>query len=133
LCAKSQSDDCITIRSEYCKTTFWGSRAAKDSSVPTVAYDTLPKPQQKGTEMPPKKTYPFNGQQITGETVEVETSSEPWAQYKLADGTTVKAKLVMLEAVRLDTHSDSNDPVYQFQFQQIIGVVADESLKRKVH
>jgi hypothetical protein len=84
--------------------------------------------------MPPKKTYPFNGQQVTGENVDIETSNEPWAQYQLADGTTVKVKIVMLEAVRLDSYNDmTNDPVYQFQFQQIIGVVAPEALKRKVH
>jgi hypothetical protein len=83
--------------------------------------------------MPPKKMYPFNGQQVTGENVEVETSTEPWAQYQLADGTTVKVKMVMLEAVRLDAYNETNDPVYQFQFQQIIGVVAPDALKGKVH
>ena len=82
--------------------------------------------------MPPKKTYPFNGQQVTGEEVEVEKSTEPWAQYQLSDGTMVKVKIVMLDAVRLDAYNDTNDPVYQFQFQQIIGVVPNEALKRKV-
>ena len=51
----------------------------------------------------------------------------------LEDGTTVKVKLVMLDAVRLDEFNETNDPVYQFQFQQIIGVVAPDKLKRKVH
>ena len=84
--------------------------------------------------MAPKKTYPFNGKQVTGESVNVEASSEPWAQYTLADGTTIKAKLVLLEVIRLDAFNDvTNDPIYQFQFQQIVGAVAPDSLKRKVH
>ena len=93
---------------------------------------TLPKPQREGNNMPPKNSYPFNGEQVTGESVEVETINEPWANYQLADGTTVKVKLVMLDAVRLDTYNETNDPVYQFQFQQIIGVVVPEALKRRV-
>lgn len=84
--------------------------------------------------MAPKKTYPVNGKQVTGQPVEIETSSEPWAQYTLADGTTVKVKLVMLEAVRLDAQNEATgEPLYQFQFQQIIGVVPPESLKRKAN
>ena len=83
--------------------------------------------------MPPKQTYNFNGQQVTGEPVTAETSNEPWGQYTLSDGTTVKVKLVLLEAVRLDAYNDqTNDPVYQLQFQQIIGVFAPEKLKRKL-
>jgi hypothetical protein len=81
-----------------------------------------------------KKTYNVNGKQISGQTVDVETSNEPWTQYTLADGTTVKVKLIMLDAIRLDTHDENTgEPQYQFQFQQIIGVVAPENLKRKAH
>ncbi len=83
--------------------------------------------------MSPKKMYPFNGEQVAGEHIDVSSTSEPWAQYELADGTTVKVKMVMLEAIRLDAYNDNNDPVYQFQFQQIIGVVPPDALKRKVH
>lgn len=81
--------------------------------------------------MPPKNTYMFEGKPITGEPVGVETSSEPWAQYSLEDGTKVKAKIVLLDAVRLDKHNDQGEPIYQFQFQQILGIVAPDQLKRK--
>ena len=84
--------------------------------------------------MTPKKTYPFNGQQVPGEVVSIEESTEPWAQYTLADGTSVKVKAVMIEAVRLDAYNDTTgDPIYLFQFQQIVGAVSPEALKRKVH
>lgn len=84
--------------------------------------------------MPPKQTYDYNGKQVTGEPVTAESANEPWAMYTLSDGTTVKVKIVLLDAVRLDAYNDTNnDPIYQFQFQQIIGVVAPENLKRKVN
>jgi hypothetical protein len=84
--------------------------------------------------MPSKKTYHVNGKDFTGENVGVESSNEPWAQYELSDGTTVKVKMVMLEAIRLDTYNEmTGDPIYQFQFQQIVGIFPPEALKRKVH
>jgi hypothetical protein len=68
---------------------------------------------------------------VSADSVEFESISEPFTQYKLADGTTVKVKSILVDAVRLDAHNASGEPVYQFQFQQIIGVVAPDSLKRK--
>ena len=82
--------------------------------------------------MPEKKSFLFNGKQVTGESIAAESANEPWAQFTLADGTAVKARLVLLDAVRLDAYTDTGDPVYQFQFQQIIGVMPAEKLKRKV-
>jgi hypothetical protein len=78
-----------------------------------------------------KRTFPYKDRQVPGQSIEIEMSSEPWAQYTLTDGSMVKVKLVLLDVIRLDTHNDQGDPVYQFQFQQIIGVEAAESLKRK--
>jgi hypothetical protein len=84
--------------------------------------------------MAAKKTYNVNGKQVLGQTVDVETSNEPWAQYTLADGTTVKVKLIMLDSVRLDSHDENTgEPQYQFQFQQIIGIVAPDHLKKKAN
>ena len=80
--------------------------------------------------MPPK-TFLFNGQQVPGQPIEVESSNEPWAQYTLADGSVLRAKLVLLEVIRLEAHMDNGDPVYQMQFQQIVGVNASEALKKK--
>jgi hypothetical protein len=78
-----------------------------------------------------KKTYEYKGRQVPGEPVEFESSSEPFAQYKLADGTVAKVKVVLLEAVRVEGEYNNNgDPIYLFQFQQIIGVMVPPELKR---
>lgn len=82
--------------------------------------------------MAAKRTFLLEGRQVPGENIEFEASSEPFSQYRLADGTTVKVKVVMVDAVRLDGYNDQGDPLYQFQFQQIIGVVAPQELKKKI-
>ncbi len=93
----------------------------------------LPCPQylEASKNVSTKQSYPFQGRMVPGESVAFESGSEPFAQYNLADGTSVKAKLILLDVVRLDEYNDQGIPVYQFQFQQIIGVVAPEALKRK--
>lgn len=82
--------------------------------------------------MAPKSAFPFQGRQVAGENIDFEPTAEPFSQYTLADGTSVKAKLVMLNAARLEEFNDNGDPFYQFNFQQIIGVVVPPELKRKV-
>ena len=77
------------------------------------------------------KKYQFQDKLVSGVEVEVESSSETWSQYSLTDGTKVKAKLVLLDVVRLDAFDESGEPLYQFQFQNIIGVVAPDTLKKK--
>ncbi len=81
--------------------------------------------------MSPKNLYPYLNRQVPGQTVEFEPTAEPWSQYKLADGTQVKVKMVLLNAARLDEFNEKGEPVYVFQFQQILGVVAPDELKRK--
>jgi hypothetical protein len=80
--------------------------------------------------MGPKKQYPYNGKPVSGQQVDVETSTETWSTYKLEDGTVLKMKVVLLEVVRLDEHDATGNPVYQFAAHQIIGVTAPDDLKK---
>jgi hypothetical protein len=75
--------------------------------------------------------YPYQGKMFPGKTLDIESASEPFSQYTLSDGTTVRVKIVLVDAIRLDTYTDSGDPVYQFQFQQVLAVIAPDALKRK--
>jgi hypothetical protein len=92
---------------------------------------TLSTVPEKGMDLSPENKYLYNGNTYPGDAVAFESQSEPFSQYTLADGTTVKVKMIMLDAVRLDAFDPNGNPVYQFQFQQIIGIVAPDSLKRK--
>jgi hypothetical protein len=107
------------------------SPKALDEIGPSCA--TLSTATNKVDIVPEKKMYNFVGKMVPGQTIGFEPSSEPFSLYTLADGTSVKVKMVMLDAVRLDAFNETGDPVYQFQFQQVVGVVAPDSLKKKPH
>jgi hypothetical protein len=97
----------------------------------SASYASLSSASEKGNSLSPQNKYPYLGKLYPGKTVDFESTSEPFSQYTLADGTTVKVKMVLLDAVRLDTFDEHGNPVYQFQFQQILGVVPPDSLKKK--
>jgi hypothetical protein len=96
-----------------------------------LEYGTLTATSEKGRTVSPENMYPFQGKMFPGQPVEFASSSEPFSMYTLADGTTVRVKTVLVDAVRLNTYTDQGDPVYQFQFQQVLAVIAPDSLKRK--
>jgi hypothetical protein len=95
-----------------------------------LQYGTLGATCEEGKNMP-DKMYPFQGKMFSGQSLEFSSTSEPFSQYTLSDGTVVRIKTVLSDAVRLDTFADNGDPVYQFQFQQVLAVIAPDSLKRK--
>jgi len=78
-----------------------------------------------------KKTYPFQGRQVPGQEIDFEATAEPWFHYKLADGSEMKVKLVLLNVVRLDEYNPQGDPFYQFNLQNIVSVNVPDELKRK--
>jgi hypothetical protein len=78
-----------------------------------------------------KQKYQVGNRQVLGQEIEFEPVAEPWSQFKLADGSQIKAKLILVNVARLDEYTDQGDPVYQFQIQQIVTVIAPEELKRK--
>jgi len=68
-----------------------------------------------------------------GEQVEFENEKEQWNVYKLADGSTLKVKLVLVSVVRSRDQYDSlGNPIYGITSQNIIKVLnVPEKLRRK--
>jgi len=68
-----------------------------------------------------------------GEEVDFENEKEEWNIYKLADGTTLKVKLVLVNVVRSrDKYDSLGNPVYGINSQNIVKVLnVPEELKRK--
>ena len=67
-----------------------------------------------------------------GEQVDFENEKEQWNVYKLADGSTLKVKLVLVSVVRSRDQYDSlGNPVYGITSQNIIKVLnVPEKLRR---
>jgi len=80
----------------------------------------------------PKKQFKYEGRSVSGQEIEFEARSpEPWTNYILEDGTTLKVKVILLSVIRLDEYSPDGQPIYQFTAQQIVGIQAPDELKKK--
>jgi hypothetical protein len=69
-----------------------------------------------------------------GEEVDFENEKEHWNIYKLADGSTLKVKLVLVNVVRSRDNYDSlGNPIYGITSKNIVKVLsAPKKLKRKL-
>lgn len=68
-----------------------------------------------------------------GEEVDFENEKEEWNTYKLADGSTLKVKLVLINVVRSHDNFDSlGNPLYGITSQNIVKVLnVPKKLKQK--
>ncbi|SRR5260370_13666787 len=127
---KQSADGIVTVHSDYQRRFTLDGKPINTIEINGGCATIAPSPREDDT-LTPKKTYPYLGRQVPGQDIEFSPTSEPFSQYTLADGTLVKVKMVLLNAARLDEFSEQGEPVYQFQFQQILGIVAPDALKRK--
>jgi hypothetical protein len=69
-----------------------------------------------------------------GTNVQVEESAERWSEFKLDDGTVVRAKVTMMSAVRLDNQYDQlGNPMYVTNLTPIMAIVSvPDTLKKKM-
>jgi len=64
--------------------------------------------------------------------IEVASSFEPWSEYRLADGTTIRARLRVHSFLRWDGHYDVKGvPVYSNQTDILFDVQAPPELMQK--
>ncbi len=78
-----------------------------------------------------KVTIPNLGE-INATALDINSSQETWNQYLLSDGTVLKLKVVVTEAIRADGHYDNNgDPLYMVKSSNVLSSIVPENLKRK--
>ncbi len=62
----------------------------------------------------------------------VKKASEPWTEYLLEDGTTLRLRIVLLDVGRaVDTFDEAENPIYQFKHTMIVDIKVPDKLKRK--
>ncbi len=72
------------------------------------------------------------GETKMAERLEIQKSSEPWAEYQFSDGTIYKFKYVMTEVWRVDDEfDDEGNPRYFFKAQPMAEVRSPKELTRK--
>jgi len=79
-----------------------------------------------------KRLINLGDRQVEGQTVRFEPKSEPWCEYKCADGTTIRLKVVVSEIVRLDdVFNEDREPVYVVRSANTVSCDVPEGLKHQ--
>lgn len=74
------------------------------------------------------------GGTITGVEVTVDESTERWSDFKLMDGTVLRAKISIVSAIRLEGQYDpQGNPSYSLNLSPLVAVVSsDQKFKKRV-
>jgi hypothetical protein len=68
-----------------------------------------------------------------GVEVHVDESIERWSEFKMQDGSTIRVKVTLTTAVRVDDQFDqSGNPMYSVNMAPVVVVDAPDHLRRKV-
>ena len=75
----------------------------------------------------------FEGQTVQADQLTFETQKEPWAEYKLEDGTVLKFKVVLGNVARLvDRYKPDGEPIYVLSLAGVPLIEVPRELKRGV-
>jgi hypothetical protein len=81
----------------------------------------------------PKRKVNLNGQEFSAEEISFESIiPEHWNEYALADGTSMKVKVVLADVLRVDGQwTVTGDPLYTVNAQVVVNTNSPENLKKK--
>lgn len=71
------------------------------------------------------KTQLPNGTETEPVSVDFEHVSEPWGEYKLEDGTTIKVRTIVqgIRRIEAEDHQQGDEPLYQVQSNTVVRTV----------
>jgi hypothetical protein len=81
--------------------------------------------------MAKEREYDFQGRKVLGQEIEFEIEKEAWNIYKLADGTSLKVKIVVATIVRLKDYNPQGDPFYLLNATNAVIADVPADLKKK--
>lgn len=55
--------------------------------------------------------------------------SEPWAQYRLEDGTVIRVRVMLVKCINRNEYGEDGYPIYQMQFSQVLDVTWPDHVK----
>lgn len=73
---------------------------------------------------------PVSQREVEGTQVDFDGIAEPWASYKLSDGSTLKVRTIVTAVLRLDGEYDgAGNPIYTVNSQTVVQVNAPKNLR----
>ena len=64
----------------------------------------------------------FGNELVEGEELDFEPLKESWNEYRCADGTYVKLKIVVSKIIKLDKRNAQGEPIYQVASANVLAV-----------
>lgn len=80
--------------------------------------------------MSEEREYDFQGRKVLGQQIDFETEKEGWSVYKLADGTGVRMKTVVVSVVKLKEYDPAGNPIYLVNATPAIAMDVPPSLRK---
>jgi len=62
----------------------------------------------------------------SGQLVNIVDQKEPWSEYYLEDGTTIRSRNIVLQIIKMDEPGPDGKPAYSMQVQQNMVVIPKE-------
>lgn len=72
----------------------------------------------------------FQGEKIPAEELDFEIEKEPWAVYRLEDGTVLRLKQVLVRVARTNRYKPDGEPIYVFEVSGVAHTNVPPSLKK---
>lgn len=72
-----------------------------------------------------------DGRMVEAEDLDFESVKEEWNEYKLEDGTVLKAKLVVSKVLRAKEYQESGEPIYTISSANVVRAKVPEELIKK--
>ncbi len=73
---------------------------------------------------------PVTQRQVEGEQIDFESKAEPWSAYELADGTTLKVRVILTGVLRIEGEYDqSGNPIYVVSSQTVVQANAPKKIR----
>jgi hypothetical protein len=77
-----------------------------------------------------KVVSPLSQREVEGTQVDFESTAEPWASYKLSDGSVLKVRTILTAILRLEGEYDAaGNPIYTVSSQTVVQVNAPKNLR----
>ncbi len=77
-----------------------------------------------------KVVSPVSQREVEGTQVDFDSVAEPWASYKLSDGSTLKVRTIVTAVLRLEGEYDAaGNPIYTVSSQTVVQVNAPKNLR----
>ena len=77
-----------------------------------------------------KVVSPVSQREVEGSQMDFDSIAEPWASYKLSDGTVLKVRTIVTAVLRLEGEFDAaGNPIYTVSSQTVVQVNAPKGLR----